>query len=59
MKLQAGRGLRDSMDIDLLLQACGIQSLAEALAVFEKYYPTETIAPRALQQLRERFEHEV
>jgi hypothetical protein len=56
MKLQAGRGRRDAMDIDLLLDACGIESLREASAIFDKYYPTENMAPRAIQQLRDRFE---
>jgi hypothetical protein len=59
MKLQAGRGRRDATDIDLLLDACGIASLTDAMAVFDKYYPTETMAPKALQQLRERFEKDV
>lgn len=59
MKLQAGRGRRDAMDIDLLLDACGIESLRSAVAIFDRYYPTETMAPRALQQLRERFEVDI
>ncbi|MCU1364112.1 MAG: hypothetical protein JWM55_1940 [Acidimicrobiaceae bacterium] len=56
MKLLAGRGLRDAADIDLLLVECHIGSLEEAEAVFDKYYPTEKIAPRALRQLHERFD---
>ena len=56
MKLLAGRGQRDAMDIDLLLEECRIGSLSDAVAVFDKYYPTERIAPRALSQLHERFE---
>ena len=56
MKLLAGRGQRDAMDIDLLLEECRIGSLADAVAVFDKYYPTERIAPRALSQLHERFD---
>jgi hypothetical protein len=55
MKLLAGRGLRDLTDIDLLLEACAITSLDEATALFDKYYPTESIAPRALRQLQDRF----
>ena len=55
MKLLAGRGLRDAWDIDLLLYACAIKSLDAAVALFEKYYPTETMAPGSLRQLRERF----
>lgn len=53
MKLLAGRGLRDLTDIDLLLAACGITSLDGAMAAFNKYYPTESIAPRALHQLHD------
>ena len=56
MKLLAGRGQRDATDIDLLLGTCGITSFNEAMAVFDKYYPTETIAPRALRQLQDRFD---
>ncbi len=55
MKLLAGRGQRDAWDIDLLLDACAVTSLDDAVALFERYYPTETMAPRALRQLRERF----
>ena len=56
MKLLAGRGQRDAMDIDLLLEECRIGSFDDAAAVFDKYYPTERIAPRALRQLHERFD---
>ena len=56
MKLLAGRGRRDAMDIDLLLEECRIGSFDDALAVFDKYYPTERIAPRSPRQLHERFD---
>jgi hypothetical protein len=59
MKLLAGRGLRDLTDIDLLLEACGITSMGAAKAVFDKYYPTESIAPRALRQLHDRFSQSI
>jgi hypothetical protein len=55
MKLQAGRGRRDAEDIDLLLSACQIESFDAAVAVFDRYYPTEAMAPRALLQLQDRF----
>jgi len=55
MKLLAGRGRRDAMDIALLLEECRIGSFDDAVAVFDKYYPTERIAPKALSQLHERF----
>lgn len=51
MKLYAGRGRRDSDDIDGLLPVCGIRSVAEAEAIFDRYYPQEEIAPRARRQL--------
>jgi hypothetical protein len=59
MKLQAGRGRRDATDIDLLLDECEIESFDDAKALFDKYYPTESIAPRALHQLHDRFDQTV
>ena len=56
MKLLAGRGRRDSGDIDRLLDACGITTLAAAQSVFDRYYPNEVIAAPALRQLQERFD---
>lgn len=55
MKLLAGRGMRDNDDIDLLVDLCGITGLEEALQLFDHYYPTEVIAPKALLHLRRRF----
>jgi hypothetical protein len=55
MKLLAGRGRRDSEDIDLLLDECGVTSAPEATAVFDRYYPTEEMAPAAARQVRARF----
>jgi hypothetical protein len=55
MKLRAGRGRRDTLDIDRLLDACGVDSLASAERIFERYFPHDAIADRALIQLRERF----
>lgn len=34
-------------------------ALSAMAAVFDKYYPTETIAPRALRQFHERFDRTV
>ena len=56
MTLLSGRGQRDILDIDLLLQECRIESLDDAAAVFDKYYPAETVAPRALRHLQKRFD---
>lgn len=36
MKLRAARGRRDSADIDLLLDACGVTTTAEAVAIFTR-----------------------
>jgi hypothetical protein len=58
MKLQAGRGRRDAEDIELLLAAIGVTSLKEASAIFDRYYPTETMAPKAMQQLIDHFKSE-
>ena len=55
MKLRAGRGIRDAEDIHGLLDACGIASRTEAEELFDRYYPEEVIATRAMCQLRERF----
>ncbi len=55
MKLLAGRGRRDAGDIDRLLEACGITTLADAQETFSRYYPSEVIAHPALRQLQARF----
>lgn len=51
MKLKAGRGGRDEDDIDLLCDACGLRSAAEAEAIFERFYPEGEIKPLARRQL--------
>ncbi|HQU26220.1 MAG TPA: hypothetical protein PLS29_04215 [Acidimicrobiales bacterium] len=50
MKLLAARP-RDVEDIARLLAACGITERHEALDVFDHYYPTEILKPRALMIL--------
>jgi hypothetical protein len=55
MKLLAGRGKRDSNDIDLLLDSCGVTSVAQAQAIFAQYYRVESIKPAAMRQLQARF----
>jgi hypothetical protein len=59
MKLRAGRGRRDADDIDRLLDACGIASLAEAVELFDGYYPEDEIAAPAFLQLEARFRSSV
>ncbi len=55
MKLRAGRGRRDTDDIDRLLDACGIASVDDAVALFDCYYPHDAIATPAILQLEDRF----
>ena len=50
MKLLAGRS-RDIDDISLLLAACEITERQSAVDVFDHYYPTESMKPRALRIL--------
>ncbi len=55
MKLRAARGRRDSADIDLLLDECGIETVDEAQGIFEHFYPEDPLPDRALRQLEARF----
>jgi hypothetical protein len=55
MKLRAARGLRDSADTDVLLDACGVVTVAEAIEIFDRYYPEEALSERARRQLHGRF----
>lgn len=55
MKLLAGRGTRDREDIERLLDASKVTSVAAAEAIFNKYYPAENMNHRALALLLERF----
>ena len=50
MKLLAARP-RDVEDIALLIEACGITERQAAVDVFDDYYPTESMKPRALRIL--------
>lgn len=54
MKLWAARGRRDAGDIDLLLDACQVTSVSQAVAIFERYYPEESLSERACRQLSAR-----
>jgi hypothetical protein len=55
MKLYAGRGRRDSSDIERLLDACAIASIEAAKQLFAHYYPAEIIAAPAMRELKTRF----
>jgi hypothetical protein len=51
MKLNAGRGRRDSGDIAELLEVCGISTVDEAEDIFQQYYPGEEMKDRARAQV--------
>lgn len=55
MKLNAARPGKDLADIDFLVEACGLETLADAEDLFDRYYPGEVMRPRARAQLAERF----
>lgn len=55
MKLRAARGARDSKDIDVLLDECGVTDTAAAFSIYERYYPEDPLPQRALAQLEGRF----
>lgn len=52
MKLHAARGRRDTDDIEVLLERCGIESAAEAIELFEAHYRAEVLSERAVAKLR-------
>jgi hypothetical protein len=51
MKLRASRGRRDADDIDFLLERCGIESIDEAVTLYEHYYPQEVLPERAVARV--------
>ena len=55
MKLNSARGARDRPDIDHLLKLCGVQSIEQAEAIFEEYYPGESMKDRGYDQLKTKF----
>jgi hypothetical protein len=55
MKLNAGRGRRDSGDIAELIRVCEVRSVEEAESLFGRYYPGEEMKDRAHAQLVEMF----
>lgn len=48
MKLRANRPGRDTRDIRLLLGLCGMTTLAEAEALYEEFYPGDSLSDRAM-----------
>jgi hypothetical protein len=53
MKMRAGRGSRDRLDINFLVKRCGITSVAEALQLYEEFFPEDPLPDRALPLLDE------
>lgn len=51
MKLRANRPGRDTRDIRLLLGLCSITTLAEAEALYEEFYPGDSLSDRAVQMV--------
>jgi len=52
MKLLANRGIRDSADIEFLLEACNVRSLEDAQTIYEKYHAQEVISPSAAARVQ-------
>ena len=53
MKLRAGRGSRDRLDINFLVKRCGVTSVAEALELYEEFFPEDPLPDRTLPLLDE------
>jgi hypothetical protein len=53
MKMRAGRGARDRPDINFLVKRCGITSVAEALELYEEFFPEDPLPDRTLPLLDE------
>jgi len=53
MKMRAGRGSRDRLDINFLVKRCGISSVAEARGLYEEYFPEDPLPDRTLPLLDE------
>ncbi len=56
MKMRAGRGSRDRPDINFLVKRCGVASLAEALDLYEEYFPEDPLPDRTRPLLDEAIE---
>ena len=53
MKMRAGRGSRDRADINFLMKRCGITNVAEALELYEEFFPEDPLPNRTLPLLDE------
>ncbi len=52
MKLLANRGIRDNDDIDFLLNACGVRSVADAQEIFESYHAQDVLTASAAARVQ-------
>jgi hypothetical protein len=52
MKLRASRGQRDQGDLTLLLEACQIETVEGATALFREYYPEDPLPDQAEVMIR-------
>lgn len=55
MKLHAARGRRDLPDLEVLASEAGVTSAEAAIAIFESYYPHDTLKPTAHAWLSRHF----
>jgi hypothetical protein len=55
-KMRASRGRRDEVDIEFLLDKCGITSVDRALALHEECFPDDQLPDRAIPMLRHALE---
>jgi len=53
MKLRANRGVRDSDDIDFLLEQCNVTTLDEAQEIYERYHAQDVLSPAAEARVRD------
>jgi hypothetical protein len=56
MKMRASRGRRDEVDIQFLVHTCGIETVEDALALYEEYFPEDELPDRAVPMLRHALE---
>jgi hypothetical protein len=56
MKLHAGRGQRDGLDIEKLLDLCAPASMRELEELFDSYYPHDEMKPAAQRRALSWFE---
>ena len=53
MKLHAARGQRDLPDIRRLIESCELPTSEQAEAIFDRYYPQESLSTRARAMLNQ------